>query len=218
MATLTPISIKNLRPPQKRREIPDGAARGLFLVQQPSGKTSFAVRFRINGKPRKLTLDRGLTLAEARVAAAKVYTDIERGHDPIMSKRTAKQAKALADANTFQAISEEYMRREGGKLRSADWRRPCWNGSCSTPWATGRLPRSSAARLSGCSTRSRRASWSRTANGSRAVSTMADRTLAIIRKIMNWHATRSDDFRSPIVKGMARTKPSESARSRSFRR
>jgi integrase len=35
---------------------------------------------------------------------------------------------------------------------------------------------------------------------------MADRTLAIIRKIMNWHASRSDDFRSPLVRGMARSK------------
>ena len=43
---------------------------------------------------------------------------------------------------------------------------------------------------------------------------MADRTLAIIRKIMNWHASRSDDFRSPITRGMARTKPQERARSR----
>jgi integrase len=31
---------------------------------------------------------------------------------------------------------------------------------------------------------------------------------------MNWHASRSDDFRSPIVKGMVRTKPSERARER----
>jgi integrase len=31
---------------------------------------------------------------------------------------------------------------------------------------------------------------------------------------MNWHATRSDDFRSPVIRGMARTKPKERARSR----
>jgi integrase len=43
---------------------------------------------------------------------------------------------------------------------------------------------------------------------------MADRTLATIRKIMNWHASRSDDFRSPIVRGMARVKPKERARER----
>ena len=34
---------------------------------------------------------------------------------------------------------------------------------------------------------------------------MADRTLAIVRKIINWHAARSDEFRSPIVRGMARS-------------
>ena len=31
---------------------------------------------------------------------------------------------------------------------------------------------------------------------------------------MNWYASRSDDFRSPIVRGMARTKPREQARDR----
>jgi integrase len=45
---------------------------------------------------------------------------------------------------------------------------------------------------------------------------MADRTLAIVRKIMNWHASRSDEFRSPIVRDMARTKPKERARSRTL--
>src|SRR5207249_2641137 len=43
---------------------------------------------------------------------------------------------------------------------------------------------------------------------------MADQTLAVIRKIMNWWAARSDDFRSPIVRGMARTRPKERARER----
>jgi integrase len=33
---------------------------------------------------------------------------------------------------------------------------------------------------------------------------MANQTLAILRRVMNWHAARSDDFRSPIVRGMAR--------------
>src|SRR5262249_17597534 len=43
---------------------------------------------------------------------------------------------------------------------------------------------------------------------------MADRTLALIRKIMNWHPTRADDFKSPIAKGMARTKGKEGRRQR----
>jgi integrase len=42
----------------------------------------------------------------------------------------------------------------------------------------------------------------------------ATNTLAIIRMVMNWYAARSDDFRSPIVPGMARRKASENARKR----
>jgi integrase len=38
--------------------------------------------------------------------------------------------------------------------------------------------------------------------------------LAFVRRIMNWHATRSDDFRSPIIRGMGRVKAKEQARSR----
>src|SRR5262249_52888270 len=37
-------------------------------------------------------------------------------------------------------------------------------------------------------------------------------TLALIRKIMNWHASRSDDFLSPIVRGMSAAQGGETAR------
>jgi integrase len=45
---------------------------------------------------------------------------------------------------------------------------------------------------------------------------MADRVLAYIRKAFNWRAARDDEFNSPIVKGMARTKPKERARDRTL--
>jgi integrase len=38
--------------------------------------------------------------------------------------------------------------------------------------------------------------------------------LAYLRRVMTWHASRSDDFRSPIVRGMARTRPSQRRRQR----
>lgn len=44
----------------------------------------------------------------------------------------------------------------------------------------------------------------------------ADKTLAFIRRVLNWHASRSDDFRTPIVPGMSRTKPRERARARTL--
>jgi integrase len=42
----------------------------------------------------------------------------------------------------------------------------------------------------------------------------ADRTLAYVRKAFNWYATRDDQFNVPIVRGMARIKPKERARTR----
>ena len=43
---------------------------------------------------------------------------------------------------------------------------------------------------------------------------MADRTLAHLRKSFNWWTVQDEDFKSPVVKGMARTKPAERARDR----
>jgi integrase len=43
---------------------------------------------------------------------------------------------------------------------------------------------------------------------------MADRTLAYVRKAFNWYAKRDDEFSSPIVPGMARSKGKERARKR----
>ena len=43
---------------------------------------------------------------------------------------------------------------------------------------------------------------------------VADFVLAVIRMICNWHATRTDDYASPIVKGMRRTDPKAQARAR----
>jgi integrase len=42
----------------------------------------------------------------------------------------------------------------------------------------------------------------------------ADAVLSFIRATFNWYAARNDDFRSPIVRGMSRTKPKERARAR----
>ena len=45
---------------------------------------------------------------------------------------------------------------------------------------------------------------------------MADRTLAYVRKAFNWYATRDDQFNVPVVRGMARIKPKERARTRAL--
>jgi integrase len=40
----------------------------------------------------------------------------------------------------------------------------------------------------------------------------ADHTLAVVRSIMNWYATRTDDYSPPVVKGMGRNKAVPRAR------
>ena len=36
----------------------------------------------------------------------------------------------------------------------------------------------------------------------------------VVRKICNWHASRDDEFRSPVVRGMFRTDPAKRSRKR----
>src|SRR5262249_1133518 len=66
--------VESVRPKAARAEYPDAGCPGLYLVVQPSGTRSWAVRYRHNGVNGKRTLGRagngGLTLAAARAAAA----------------------------------------------------------------------------------------------------------------------------------------------------
>jgi hypothetical protein len=50
MARLTDLTIQNLKPADTRREISDSGCAGLYLIVQPSGKKSFAVRYRFAGQ------------------------------------------------------------------------------------------------------------------------------------------------------------------------
>ena len=197
---LTDLTINAMKAGPTRREVPDPGARGLYLVVQPSGVKSFAVRYRFDGTPRKLTLKRGTSLAAARREAADALYEVEQGRDPSARKRAASEAQR----DTFRAIAEEYMRREGGKLRTAKWiertlQRLVYGPLGDRPIAD--IRRSELVRL-----------LDRIEENNGPV--MADRTLATMSPIFNWYATRSDDFRSPIVRGMKRTSTKERARTR----
>src|SRR5215831_3277264 len=78
--------VESVRPKAARTEYPDAACPGLYLVIQPSGTRSWAVRDRHNGINRKLTLGRagegGLSLAAARAAAAAHRHRLEQGRTP----------------------------------------------------------------------------------------------------------------------------------------
>jgi integrase len=112
----------------RRSEIPDAVCRGLYLVVQPSGVKSWAVRYRCasDGKPRKLTLDRTddgtlLGLATARAAASQVMLLVSQGQDPAADKRArqllAVEQEAKLSTDTIAALFAEFITLQGRKLR-----------------------------------------------------------------------------------------------------
>jgi integrase len=145
-----------------------------------------------------------LTLAGARKAAAEALHELERGNDPTAARRAAKDKAAAACADTVTAICEEYLRREGKKLRTIDQRVSILKRLVYPAIGDRQIDsikRSEIIRL---------LDKIEDDNGPR----MADVTLASLRRVFHWHALRSDEFRSPIVRGMARQNAREHARSR----
>jgi integrase len=105
---LTDAAVRKLKPKRERREVPDSKATGLYVVIQPSGAKSFALRFRRpDGKPAKLTLGplesssveptdepvlgAPLTLAMARQLAARIHRERKRGVDVVAEYKANKE-------------------------------------------------------------------------------------------------------------------------------
>jgi integrase len=204
MARLTDIAVRNLKAGAERQEIPDAAQRGLHIIVQPTGAKVFAVRYRFAGKTRKLTLQAGIGLAAARREAADALYQVERGIDPAVEKQRSRDEQRAAAADTLEKVAAEFFKRDGAKIRSArDWQRDLVR-QVFPP--LGQRPIADI----------RRKDIIRLLDDieDSAGSAQADTVLAIVRRIMNWHAVRDDSFRSPIVRGMRRLKPSEHARAR----
>jgi integrase len=164
----------------------DADCSGLAL-RVSTGRKSWTFHYSLGGGRKRLTLGTYplLSLAGARTRADEVRAAVASGQDPRI---------AIA-ADTLRAVCDDYMRLDGSRLRSADWRqgvldRHIYPTLGSRPISD--LRRSEIVRL-----------LDRIETDSGAV--MADKTLAILRRVMGWYATRTDDFRSPIVRGMGRS-------------
>jgi integrase len=200
---LTPAFCLKAPKPEKDRVVYwDESFPGFGLMVTASGHKSFVIQYRSKGKSRRLSFKTaatgGLGLSEARAWAREVIGRVIRGGDPVAERR---QATAAAE-NTVQTIAEEYLARDGAALRSVRQQRLVLLRLVYPRIGArqiGEIRRSDIVKL-----------LDRVAdeNGPR----QADAVLAFVRRIFNWHAKRSDDFRSPIVRGMARTKPSQRRR------
>jgi integrase len=173
---------------------------GFGLVITANGHRSWCVQYRAGHASRRMVIKGTLSLDAARRKAKILLGKIADGGDPLGERREER----AAELNTLRSVSAEYLRREGKNLRSIERRRATLERlvypTMGARQITG-IKRSEIVRL-----------LDRIEDERGPVA--ADSTLAFLRRVMNWQASRSDEFRSPIVRGMSRTKPHQRARSR----
>jgi integrase len=199
---LTPAFIASAAAePDKDRTIYwDSDLSGFGLMVTDSGAKSFVVQYRNNKRQsRRMTISADLKLGEARKQARGILGQVAKDGDPLADRRKA----ALAAGTTLQWVCETYFVREGKKLRTVQEQRTQLRRLLYPRLGSKQIEdvkRSDVVRL---------LDRIEDENGS----SMADHVLAYLRHILNWHALRTDDYRSPIVRGMRRLNGNQ-ARSR----
>jgi integrase len=122
---LTAKAVENAKPGANRREIPDGGQPGLYLIVQPSGRKSWAARYRWHGEARKETLGRfpAVELGEARDKARAVVRMVERGEDPRAAREAEKAEQAAARVDTYAAAVEDFIQKWSiAKKKNRSWK------------------------------------------------------------------------------------------------
>jgi integrase len=108
---LTARKLETIKPGKSRREIPDGYLPGLYLVLQPTGERSWAVRYRHHGRTRKLTIGKYpvLDLKAARELGAKAMRAVAEGVDPAREK--SRRAVPAARDSSIEHLVEQFISR-----------------------------------------------------------------------------------------------------------
>ena len=107
-------------------------------------------------------------------------------------------------ANTLRAITEEYFTRECDNLRSDKDRKDTLNRLVMPVLGDKDIRSITTTDVSDLPD----------AIEEQRGASMASHVLSYPRRVFNWYESRTDDFRSPIKRGMARTKESERRRRR----
>jgi integrase len=122
MAKLTAASVARIKPnPRRRLEIPDRLLTGLYFIVQPTGARSWALRYRHDGRTRKLTIGSypAFELGEAREAARAALQKVQRGIDPAYEHLVARHREHAPD--DFGSVVRTYVERRL-KPQNRTWR------------------------------------------------------------------------------------------------
>jgi integrase len=124
---LTDMEIRTAKPGARLIKLSDGG--GLQLWITPDGAKRWRLAYRFAGGQKLLAIGvyPSIGLREAREAREEAKRVLSSGQDPSFAKKLAKAAKAVASANTFDAIGAKLLekkRREGkaeGTIVKFEW-------------------------------------------------------------------------------------------------
>jgi integrase len=198
--TLSDKGVAALKPRAARYAFPDPEIRGHYIRVQPSGAKSFVtVTLDPHGKQVWTTIGPTgvFTIDEAR----------ERAREAIKRVRAGLPAVDIPDRpETFEDVAEQWLTRHvrPNGLRSAKEITRLLRVHVYPAWSERAfldIRRSDVAAL---------LDSVQDDHGGR----QADYVLNVVRSVMNWYATRHDDYTPPIVRGMRRQNPKAQARAR----
>ena len=184
----------------------DDLVRGFSARRLPSGRVQYQLRYvGPDGRRRAvpLGLDGETTPEDARKAAASYRTRVTLGGDP----KAEREAEERRTSETVAVVSRRFIEKVA-KPRLRSWEEIERIIEANIVPEIGNVPMTELKRADVMRLLDKVA-----ANGA---DRMADLVLAWLRRVCNWYAAGTDDFNSPIVRGMARTKQRERARTRAL--
>ena len=128
----------------------DAGMPGFGLMVTINGHRSYVVQYRAAGRSKRMHLEGGLTLRRPAKKPRQSSVPSPKAATPSATRRKEERAKS----DTLGAIVEEYLAREGSRLRTIDERRAGFNATYSRSSVTARSVTSPALTSSGCSTAS----------------------------------------------------------------
>ena len=125
---LTDIAVRSAKPRPKPYKLAD--ALGLFVLVQPSGGKLWRLKYRIEGREKKLGFGTypEVSLADARKRRDDARELLAAGKDPSREKQRDKVRARIDAGNTFTALAAEYCskrRRDGAKAWASATAKRC---------------------------------------------------------------------------------------------
>jgi integrase len=112
---LTDARIRTTKPGAKPVKLADGG--GLYLEVRPSGKKLWRYRYRIADKENLFAIGEypEISLAEARSEHDKARSLVKQGVHPSHNRQAERLSTQLANANTFEAVANEWISKKAGR-------------------------------------------------------------------------------------------------------